>query len=73
MKKVLILGAGHVTKPIVDYLIEKCKYNVTMGARTVSKAEKVIAGRSMATAPREAWHAGEAFITPARQVWALFS
>jgi saccharopine dehydrogenase-like NADP-dependent oxidoreductase len=50
MKKVLILGAGHVTKPIVDYLIEKCKYNVTLGARTVSKAEKVIAGRKMATA-----------------------
>jgi saccharopine dehydrogenase-like NADP-dependent oxidoreductase len=50
MKKVLILGAGHVTKPIVDYLIEKCKYTVTMGARTVSKAEKVIAGRKMASA-----------------------
>jgi saccharopine dehydrogenase-like NADP-dependent oxidoreductase len=50
MKKVLILGAGHVTKPIVDYLVEKCSYNVTMGARTVSKAEKVIGGRSGATA-----------------------
>lgn len=45
MKKILILGAGHVTKPLVDYLIDKCRYNVTMAARTVSKAETVIAGR----------------------------
>lgn len=40
MKKVLILGAGHVTKPLVDYLIDTCGYQVTMAARTVSKAEK---------------------------------
>lgn len=57
MKKVLILGAGHVTKPIVDYLTEKCSYNVTMGARTVSKAEKIIAGRDKATAV--AWASNE--------------
>jgi len=50
MKKVLILGAGHVTKPIVDYLTEKCGYNVTMAARTISKAEKIIAGRKKAAA-----------------------
>lgn len=48
MKRVIILGAGHVTKPIVDYLIEKCGYSVTMAARTVSKAEKIIAGREKA-------------------------
>jgi saccharopine dehydrogenase-like NADP-dependent oxidoreductase len=48
MKKVLILGAGHVTKPIVDYLTETCGYDVTMAARTVSKAEKIIAGRPKA-------------------------
>jgi saccharopine dehydrogenase-like NADP-dependent oxidoreductase len=56
MKKVLILGAGHVTKPIVDYLIGKCGYGVTMGARTVSKAEKIIAGREKATAVAWASH-----------------
>ncbi len=56
MKKVLILGAGHVTKPIVEYLTEKCGYSVTMGARTVSKAEKIIAGRSMASAVSWASH-----------------
>ncbi len=47
MKKVLILGAGHVTKPIVDYFIDKCGYHATMAARTVSKAEKIIAGRTL--------------------------
>lgn len=56
MKKVLILGAGHVTKPIVEYLTEKCGYNVTMGARTVSKAEKIIAGRPKAVAIAWASH-----------------
>lgn len=47
MKKVLILGAGLVTKPLVDYLIDKCGYRVTMAARTVSKGERVIAGRQL--------------------------
>ncbi len=45
MKKVLVLGAGHVTKPLVDYLIDTCGYQVTMAARTVSKAHKIIANR----------------------------
>ncbi|MBT8378023.1 MAG: saccharopine dehydrogenase NADP-binding domain-containing protein [Ignavibacteria bacterium] len=57
MKKALILGAGHVTKPIVDYLTGKCGYNVTMAARTVSKAEKIIAGREKAKAV--AWASNE--------------
>ena len=47
MNSVLILGAGHVTKPLVDYFIDKCGYRVTMAARTVSKAEKIIAGRPL--------------------------
>ena len=59
MKKVLILGAGHVTKPIVDYLIGNCNYNVTMAARTVSKADKIIAGREKATAVPWANHEEE--------------
>ncbi|TKJ39760.1 saccharopine dehydrogenase [candidate division LCP-89 bacterium B3_LCP] len=50
MKKVLILGAGHVTKPLVDYLIDTCGYQVTMAARTVSKADKIIANRSLGKA-----------------------
>lgn len=47
MKKVAILGAGYVVKPMVDYFIDSCKYEVTIATRTVSKAEKVIAGRSL--------------------------
>lgn len=50
MKKVLILGAGHVTKPLVDYLIDTCGYQVTMAARTVSKADKIIANRLLGKA-----------------------
>ena len=46
MKKVAIVGAGLMTKPMVDYFIEKCGYQVIMVNRTVSKAEKVIAGRA---------------------------
>lgn len=42
MKKVLILGAGLVSKPIVDYLLEKEDYHVTVASRTVSKAEKLV-------------------------------
>ena len=50
MKKVAILGAGYVIKPMVDYFIDICKYQVIMATRTVSKAEKVIAGRPLGTA-----------------------
>ena len=41
MKKVLILGAGMVVKPIVTYLLEK-DYLVTVASRTKSKADVII-------------------------------
>jgi len=41
MKKVLVLGAGLVAKPLVRYLLDRGFY-VTMASRTVSKAEKMI-------------------------------
>jgi len=41
MKKVLILGAGMVVKPIVTYLLEK-DYKVTVATRTKSKADAMI-------------------------------
>jgi saccharopine dehydrogenase (NADP+, L-glutamate forming) len=41
MKKVLILGAGMVVKPIVTYLLEK-GYQVTVATRTKSKAVAMI-------------------------------
>ena len=43
MKKVLILGAGMVVKPIVQYLLQK-GYFVTVATRTKSKADKMING-----------------------------
>jgi saccharopine dehydrogenase (NADP+, L-glutamate forming) len=43
MKKVLILGAGMVVRPIVRYLLEK-GYEVTVATRTKSKADDMIAG-----------------------------
>lgn len=43
MKKVLILGAGMVVRPIVRYLLDH-KIGVTVATRTKSKAEDMIAG-----------------------------
>jgi saccharopine dehydrogenase (NADP+, L-glutamate forming) len=43
MKKVLVLGAGLVAKPLVRYLLDR-KYQVVMASRTVGKAETMIAG-----------------------------
>ena len=43
MKNVLILGAGMVVKPIVQYLLQK-GYALTLASRTKSKADKLIDG-----------------------------
>ena len=40
MKKVAVLGAGYVVKPMIDYFIDGCSYEVIVATRTVSKAEK---------------------------------
>jgi len=42
MKKILVLGAGMVSRPLVRYLLDQPDYFVTMATRTVSKAEKII-------------------------------
>ncbi len=49
MKKVLILGAGMVVKPIVTYLLEK-DVLVTVASRTRSKADAMIDGHPNGTA-----------------------
>ena len=49
MKKVLILGAGMVVKPIVTFLLEK-DYKVTVASRTKSKADAMIKGHPNGTA-----------------------
>ncbi len=42
MKKILLLGAGLVTKPLVRYLLDQPDFEVEVASRTVSKAVKLI-------------------------------
>ncbi|MHA2232349.1 MAG: saccharopine dehydrogenase C-terminal domain-containing protein, partial [Candidatus Hodarchaeales archaeon] len=42
MKKVLILGAGLVTRPITQYLLDQPDIEVLVASRTVSKAENLV-------------------------------
>jgi len=44
MKKVLILGAGLVARPLVRYLLDQPDLQVEVASRTVSKAHKLIDG-----------------------------
>jgi saccharopine dehydrogenase (NADP+, L-glutamate forming) len=44
MKKVLVLGAGLVTRPLVRYLLDQPDFQVTVASRTVSKAEVLVDG-----------------------------
>ncbi len=50
MPNIVVFGAGLVAKPLVQYLLEQPDYNVKVATRTVSKAEKMIDGRSNGTA-----------------------
>jgi len=50
MKKVLVLGAGLVARPLVRHLLEVPEIGVTVASRTVSKAEKLIDGHEDGTA-----------------------
>jgi len=49
MKKVLILGAGLVSRPHVNYLLAQKDFLVTVASRTVSKAEKLVADHPRGT------------------------
>jgi saccharopine dehydrogenase (NADP+, L-glutamate forming) len=44
MKKILVLGAGLVSRPGVNYLLGQKNLSVTVASRTVSKAEKLVEG-----------------------------
>jgi saccharopine dehydrogenase (NADP+, L-glutamate forming) len=46
MKRVLILGAGLVTRPHVRYLLDVPDFEVTVASRTASKAKALINGHS---------------------------
>ena len=52
MKKVLLLGAGMVAKPLVNYLLDN-DFELTIASRTKSKAEKLIESRK--TGKSVAW------------------
>lgn len=47
MKRVLVLGTGFVVKPLVDYFIDKCKYNVLVASRDNNNSGLIIAGRPL--------------------------
>ena len=49
MKKVLLLGAGLVARPLVRYLLEEAGVQLTIASRTVSKADALAAGHANAT------------------------
>ena len=44
MKKVLVLGAGLVTRPHIHYLLDVPDFEVTVASRTVTKAEALVKG-----------------------------
>ncbi|MEW6070855.1 MAG: saccharopine dehydrogenase C-terminal domain-containing protein, partial [Candidatus Thermoplasmatota archaeon] len=41
-KKILVLGAGLVAKPLVQYLLDQPNFYVTVATRTISKAEDLV-------------------------------
>ncbi len=50
MKKVLVLGAGLVSRPLVRYLLDQPDFHVTVASRTVTKAEALITGHKNGSA-----------------------
>jgi saccharopine dehydrogenase-like NADP-dependent oxidoreductase len=55
MPRVLVLGTGYVVKPLVDYFIDKCKYEVLVASRDNNHAGLIIAGRALGK--RVLWNA----------------
>lgn len=55
MPKVLVLGTGYVVKPLVDYFIDTCKYEVLVASRDNNNAGLIIAGRALGK--RVLWNA----------------
>jgi saccharopine dehydrogenase-like NADP-dependent oxidoreductase len=50
-----VLGTGYVVKPLVDYFIDKCKYEVLVASRDNNHSGLIIAGRALGK--RVLWHA----------------
>ncbi|MBL4755934.1 MAG: saccharopine dehydrogenase NADP-binding domain-containing protein [Flavobacteriales bacterium] len=55
MKRVLVLGTGYVVKPLVDYFIDKCNYEVLVASRDNNHSGLIIAGRALGK--RVLWNA----------------
>ena len=55
MKRILVLGTGYVVKPLVDYFIDKCKYEVLVASRDNNHSGLIIAGRALGK--RVLWNA----------------
>jgi saccharopine dehydrogenase (NADP+, L-glutamate forming) len=45
-KEILVLGAGMVAKPLVDYVLTHTDFELKVASRTVAKAEALVDGRS---------------------------
>jgi saccharopine dehydrogenase (NADP+, L-glutamate forming)/spermidine synthase len=52
MKKVLVLGAGLVSGPLVHYLLDQPGFEVTVASRTVEKAQRIVGGAKNGVAKR---------------------
>ncbi len=50
MKKILVLGAGYVARPLVDYLLENTDFELTVADVLLQQAQRVTAGRARTTA-----------------------
>jgi saccharopine dehydrogenase (NADP+, L-glutamate forming) len=50
MKKILVFGAGMVSRPMIRYLLNEPDFHVIMASRTVSKAEQMIDGHPQGAA-----------------------
>jgi len=55
MIRVLVLGTGYVVRPLVDYFIDKCKYEVLVASRDNNHSGLIIAGRALGK--RVLWNA----------------
>jgi len=45
MKRVLVLGTGYVVKPLVDYFLDECNYEVFVASRDNNRSGQIVAGR----------------------------
>ena len=52
MKKVLVLGAGLVSGPLVHYLLQQDGFEVTVASRTVEKAQRIVGDATNGIAKR---------------------